>query len=168
MDLDVAQQHQTDQGGPWDYVPSGTWGGHAVVGVAYDSSPTGTDITVVTWGKTLGMTLSFEQKQVAEAWVVLWPEHLGSKEFMAGVDVAALAKDYEALTGKSFPAPLPPAPAPPPAPNPGPTPPPNPVPGPDAADKAFAKVLKPWAQGWHPFTHALKTAAQAWLRAKGL
>ena len=38
VDLDVAQQGQTDAG-LWDYVArSGTWGGHAIPGGAYTSS----------------------------------------------------------------------------------------------------------------------------------
>jgi hypothetical protein len=36
---------------------------------------------------------------VEEAWIVIWPEHLGTKEFEQGVDLAQLQADYQALTG---------------------------------------------------------------------
>ena len=36
---------------------------------------------------------------VEEAWVVVWPEHLGTREFEQGVDLAQLKADYQALTG---------------------------------------------------------------------
>jgi hypothetical protein len=162
VDLDVAQQQQTDRGGPWSYSPSPTWGGHAVLGVAYDSSPTGTDITVVTWGETMGMTLSFEQRQVQEAWVCLWPEHLGSKEFLQGVNLSALAADYEALTGRRFPV----------QPNPSPQPGPQPVPAPpavDPADEALVKDLRHWLTEHHTGDNRRAVASVVkWMAAKGL
>ena len=49
-------------------------------------------------------TEAFRTHQVEEAWVVIWPEHLGSKAFLAGVDETALAADYYSLTGREFPA----------------------------------------------------------------
>ena len=30
---------------------------------------------------------------------MIWPEHLGSKEFLAGVNLTAFAADYTAITG---------------------------------------------------------------------
>ncbi len=44
---------------------------------------------------------------VEEAWVVIWPEHLGSAEFLQGVDLAQLATDYQALTGNPLVLPTP-------------------------------------------------------------
>ena len=48
-------------------------------------------------------TDNFWANGVEESWVVIWPEHLGSKEFLAGVDLAAFAADYTAITGQPFP-----------------------------------------------------------------
>jgi hypothetical protein len=36
--------------------------------------------------------------------VVIWPEHLGTKAFLEGVDMAQLAADYRAITGGDLPA----------------------------------------------------------------
>lgn len=122
VNLETAQQTQTDQGGPWDYVPSGVWGGHAVVAGQYTS--TNPDIAVVTWAEVMPTTDQFVAHQLEEAWVVIWPEHLTHPAFQAGIDLQQLAADYKALTGKDFPAPAP-APTPPPAPVPPPAPQPS-------------------------------------------
>ena len=42
------------------------------------------------------------QQLVEEAWVVIWPEHLGSKEFLAGIDLEQLQADYQELTGEAL------------------------------------------------------------------
>jgi hypothetical protein len=110
VDLQQAQQAQTDAG-TWDYRPSGVWGGHAVLGGAFASSPAEL-IDVVTWGKRVRMTPRFVGAQLSEAWAVVWPEHLTDKGFLAGVNLPAFASAYEAITGKPFPAPVPPPPAP--------------------------------------------------------
>lgn len=110
--LDVAQQDQTDEG-TWDYVRrSDVWGGHAVLAGRYTSAKSGADISVVTWGEIVGTTDAFWTHQVDEAWVCIWPEHLGAKEFLDGVDLDALAADYKALTGKDLPVSPQPAPTP--------------------------------------------------------
>lgn len=139
VDLKEAQQTQTDNGGPWDYVKrSGEWGGHAVLAGSYTGATgTGqTDVSVVTWAEVLGTTDAFWMHQVQEAWVVIWPEHLGTREFAEGVDQAALAAAYTALTGREFP--VQPAPV-------DPVPPVGPVgPVPDAADQALAVAFNTW------------------------
>ena len=43
---------------------------------------------------------------------MIWPEHLGGKEFLDGVDLARLAADYQEITGRPLPVPAPPPPAP--------------------------------------------------------
>lgn len=116
--LETAQQSQTDHG-TWDYQRSPVWGGHAVLGGAYRSSPS-EQIDVITWAQRVHMTQRFIQAQSQEAWVIIWPEHLAAKGFLEGIDLRSLAADYEAITGRPFPAPVPP-PAPP-APNPTPSP----------------------------------------------
>lgn len=145
VDLQVAQQGQTNQPNPtWDYVPSGDWGGHAIVAGAYDST-TG-DVDVVSWGMRVRTTPAFRRNQLQEVWVPIWPELLQSNKFVASIDVAQLAVLYQELTGDTLPVPAPPAPVPP-APQP-PTPPtpvppapqppaPQPVPAPPAGGASF-------------------------------
>lgn len=113
VDLQVAQQSQTSRA-LWDYVPSDEWGGHAVMCAGYNN-PTD-EFRVVTWGKAIHATERFMLHQLDEAWVVVWPEHLAHPAFLEGVDVAALASAYTALTGREFPAVVPPQPSPTPAP----------------------------------------------------
>src|SRR5437899_1335003 len=75
VNLETAQQVQT-QRQLWDYAPSSLWGGHAVLTGRYTSARTGGDLAVITWAEIVGLTDAFEQHQVEEAWVVIWPEHL--------------------------------------------------------------------------------------------
>lgn len=102
LSLQTAQQRQT----VWDYTPgSGQWGGHAVFAGRYND-PTGTDqdrVGIVTWGEVLDTTRGFIDNIEDEAWVVIWPHHLGSASFLEGVNVEALASAYQDLTGHSFP-----------------------------------------------------------------
>lgn len=126
--LRTAQQTQT----VWDFSQTRVWGGHAIYTAGYTAPRRRT----ISWGDEYEFTDAFEQNQLDEAWIVIWPEHLESKAFMEGVDVNALAAAYKDLTGQELPLPEPPpAPAPePPAPTPGPEPtptPPEPAPSPD-------------------------------------
>lgn len=169
VNLQLAQQDQTNTG-VWDYAPSGEWGGHAVLAGRYTSAPTGTDISVITWGQVVGVTDAFWRNQVEEAWVCLWPEHLGTVEFEQGVSIAQLAADYKALTGADFPAPQP-APGPvPPSPAPGPQPPtPAPLNRPDAADIALVASVGPWAAERHiGENRKVATAFRSWRASRGL
>lgn len=128
VNLQVAQQGQTNQG-TWDYVPSGDWGGHAILAGAYDPN----EVTLITWARKVMATNAFTDHQLLEAYVVIWPEHLTDQGFLAGVNLAAFAEDYQTITGRSFPVPVPapaPVPVPVPAPVPGPVPAPVPVPVP--------------------------------------
>lgn len=154
VNLQTAQQSQTNAGGPWDYQPSGVWGGHAVLAGLYtsDSVARHSDVSVVTWGTVLGTTDTFWTRQVTEAWVVIWPEHLSSVAFQQGVDLVTLAADYKALTGRDFPTVTPPAP-----------------PSGDATDRVLAAAVRPWVDQRHvgangAAAHAVKT----WLTTKGL
>src|SRR5262249_35447468 len=95
----------------------------------------------------------------------IWPEHLGSKAFLEGVDQAQLAADYQALTGRPLPVP---APTPPPAPTPAPD-------EPTADDVAFAHVMTgaehgtPWIAEHHIGANGrVAAAAKVWLAAKQL
>ena len=69
--------------------------GHSVlVGGYLDNS----NLKVVTWGETAQLTKAFAVSRMREAWVVIWPEHLGSRRFMNGVNLAQLRSEFEALT----------------------------------------------------------------------
>jgi hypothetical protein len=136
--LEAVQQQQTSQG-VWDYRPSGLWGGHAILGGAYQNQPEG--IEVITWAQVVRMTDAFMLHQETEAWVVIWPEHLTDAGFLQGVNLAALAADFEQMTGKKFPAVVPPTP-----PTPGPTPPSGP------STTTLKNVAALW--GWKPHERA--------------
>jgi hypothetical protein len=40
---------------------------------------------------------------VSEAWVIIWPEMLGTTQFLEGIDTAAANAAYEELTGRPWP-----------------------------------------------------------------
>lgn len=177
-----AQMSQFDGGQPWDYVSgSPDDGGHSVLTGGYGaggSGQLGGDEKFITWAQETSFTDRYWSREVEECWVVIWPEHLGSKAFQEGVDLAQFAADYTALTGKPFPVPVPSPPAPVPAPPPVPVPPAPPVPVPpvppvpvpsDAADQQLWGATRTWAGEHH--TGGNKKAAQAvtvWAQVKGL
>jgi hypothetical protein len=137
IDVLSANETEFDDGQPWDYVPgSQDVGGHSILVGGYGAIGTGQlggDEKFITWAEETSFTDAFWSNQVSECWAVVWPEHLGSQEFLAGVDLQQLAADYAAITGQPFPAPVPPAPSPTPTPTPpSPTPPLPPVPTPPA------------------------------------
>lgn len=166
VDLETAQQSQTTSGGPWNYAPSGEWGGHAVLGGLYTSDATAghSDVSVVTWGQVMGTTDAFFQHQLMEAHVLIFPEHLGTAEFQQGVDTAALSADYQALTGQPFPV----IPSPSPAPAPPPPAPSAITAAQTAANAQLATVAREWLAQWHPMGRALGQELIAWLQAWGL
>jgi len=131
-----ANQQEFEDGKPWDFVPtSPVEGGHSVLGGGYGATTSTRpalkgDAKFITWADETSMTDAFWQNQVDECWVVIWPEHLGTAQFLAGINLPALAAAYQALTGNVLPIPIPPAPTPTPAPTPPPTPAPVPVPVP--------------------------------------
>lgn len=116
-DLDVAQQGQTDNG-LWEYVPrSAPWGGHATLGGAYTSrlGPGLADIALITWMERVSTTQPFITHQLSEAFAVVWAPLWDHPDFQAGVDRAALAADFTAVTGRPWPGP--PVPPPPSSPS---------------------------------------------------
>jgi hypothetical protein len=154
FDVLEANETQFDNGEVWDYVSgSPDVGGHSVLtggyGIPQASSPAqlGGDEKFVTWAQETSFTDKFWSKQVGECWVVIWPEHLGSQEFLAGVDLQQLAADYTEITGDPFPSAVPPGPdptpppAPPPAPGPTPDPTPDPAP-PGCIEWILSKIAK--------------------------
>jgi hypothetical protein len=97
-----ANQKEFSEGRAWtDVAGSAIDGGHAILGGGY----TRADIKFITWAKETEFARSFWNgvvqgaPLVEEAWVVIWPEHLGTTAFEQGVDQAQLAADYQALTG---------------------------------------------------------------------
>jgi hypothetical protein len=104
----------------WDYHPGQPIeGGHGVLAGGYAGQVVN-DIRFITWADETGMTDAFWQNLVdnpnGEAWVLIWPENLGTKQFVDGIDMNTLASDYQAITGKTLPVPpgpIPPAPVPP-------------------------------------------------------
>lgn len=173
INVQDAQQTQFSEGKPWDWVSgSGIDGGHSIVSGGYGPAGAGQlggDERFITWAEETSFTDKYWGKGVEECWVVIWPEHLGTVEFQQGVDVSALAADYQAITGKAFPAVVPPAPSP------TPTPTPTPTPGPSPASATFANVLmaenaagQPWYLQRHDsYIHTVAKAAGAWLEAEG-
>jgi len=108
---------------PWDYRSNQQLlGGHAVLAGGY-SSDIKNNIRFITWALETGLTDNFWKNLVqyvgGEAWVVIWKENLGTKQFVQGIDVEALAKSFTDLTGEELPLPEPPVPPEPPIPNPG-------------------------------------------------
>ncbi len=105
-----ANETQFDQGRPWDYVPnSANLGGHGVLAGDYLGQPHA-DIRFVTWAQVTCFTDAYWKNEVEEAWLVIFEEHFGTKQFVQGVDLNALKADYKALTGRNLPVPTPPPP----------------------------------------------------------
>jgi hypothetical protein len=97
-----ANQKEFAEGRPWtDVAGSAIDGGHAILGGGYTPG----DIKFITWAKETEFARSFWDGVVGgtplveEAWVVIWPEHLGTTAFEEGINQAQLAADYQALTG---------------------------------------------------------------------
>lgn len=127
--VQVAAAQQDQFPGTWDYVEgSPIEGGHAIIdGGHLDGSGSGAvDVKAACWAAEFGTTDEFLSKQMDEAWLPITAWHLGSKEFIAGMDVATLAADITAITGQPFPVAVNPDPAP--VPDPTPVPVPDPVP----------------------------------------
>lgn len=115
-----ANQQEFAAGQPWDWdASSPVDGGHSIVTGGYGApgaGPLGGDERFITWAAETSFTDAFWANSVEEAWVVIWPEHLGSREFLQGVDLTALAADYQEITGRALPVPAP-SPSPAPAPS---------------------------------------------------
>lgn len=88
----------------WSVPPGGTqgngapgsWGGHAVPVVAYDSL----GLTVVTWGQLKRMTWGFWAAYCDEAYAVLSEDFVNANKVAAnGIDLTALRADLQQVTG---------------------------------------------------------------------
>ena len=139
-DLSTAQQQQLEQHPPvWDYTRrAGEWGGHAILAAGRYTDRPGAladRVGLITWAEVVDATDAFITRQVPECYVVVWPWHLRDATFVAGVDLAGLASDYEVLTGRPFPHAV--------APEPQPEPVPGPAPAADA-DAALVAAFDSW------------------------
>ncbi|KAL9100765.1 MAG: hypothetical protein Q9163_003897 [Psora crenata] len=90
---------QFNNGEQWTYQPTGEKPlGHAVMAGAYDPN-----IKIVTWGKVVSLTEGYWKKEnVFDAFVVIWPEHIGTRRFMTGVSLQQLADQYRKMIGKDM------------------------------------------------------------------
>lgn len=88
----------------WSVAPQGTqgdgapgsWGGHAVPVVAYDSL----GLTVVTWGQLKHMTWNFWNTYCDEAYAVLSEDFVNANKIAAnGIDLQSLQADLNQVTG---------------------------------------------------------------------
>jgi hypothetical protein len=131
VNVQDANQDEFSDSQPWDHVKgSPVDGGHSFMAGGYGTGGIGAlsgKTRFETWAAETSMTAAFLAQSVEEMWVVIWPEHFGSKAFLAGVDLDQLAADYQEITGKTIVVPEPspvPVPVPPsPVPTPDPTPP---------------------------------------------
>lgn len=119
IDFPAVAMYQFTHDEPWDVVRNdgGSQGGHAVLGVKYD---TASGLWYwITWGKAQPVTFDFVKKYVTEAWVAIsreWVDATGHTP--AGLDLHGLGEDFAALTDSPnpFPGPNPPNPPQPPTP----------------------------------------------------
>lgn len=97
LQLPESAKAQIHAGEPWDWKGTligenepGTWGGHAVDVVGYDSA----GVTVVTWGMLQKMTWSFWHRYCDEAYSVISQDYLtGKKVTPDGFDIETLNAD---------------------------------------------------------------------------
>lgn len=143
-----ANEQEFAEGKPWDYHRnSPDAGGHSVLTGGYGApgaGPLGGDERMETWAEETSFTDRYWNRKVEEAWVVIWPEHLTHPDFLEGIDLAAFAAAYTAITGRPFPAVVPPQPAPVPSPPPSPTP--SPAPTPDPRLVQVVALMDEWAR----------------------
>ena len=106
----ACNQAEFTDGEPWDALAgSADEGGHSIITGGYlpGGGPLAGGRQFVTWAQETSFTDAFWTGQVEECWAVIWPEHLGTDAFEAGVDGAALAAAYQQVTGKPLVIPAP-------------------------------------------------------------
>jgi len=145
-ELTQANMDQFNAGLSWDVVAgSQQIGGHAFPMVGYSAD----GIDVVTWAKVQPASLAFLAQQIDEIWVTITPDHWANPTFRAGLDIAKLAADFQAITGQPLPVPPPPPPTDP--------------------DQALAAVAHRWVREHHVGeNHHMVVALKNWLTAKNL
>jgi hypothetical protein len=142
-ELTVVNEQEFDARKSWSEAPtSQVVGGHAFLTGGYGGSGTGPlagKYRLITWAEEWSFTEQFLSTRVEEMWAVIWPEHIKGKFFLAGMDMPKFAADYQAITGRPFPAVIP---------SPAPSPPPGKYIA-DDLDRALADQLDPWAASHH-------------------
>ena len=100
-----------EDGKPWTVsADAGHFERHAVLAGGYNP-----EVQFVTWGRIASFSQGYWtglldnpdlRDMVDEAWVVIWPEHVGTRRFMIGVNFQQLAEEFHELTGRilDFPA----------------------------------------------------------------
>jgi len=93
--LPVSAQTQDiwGDGGQGGDATAGSWGGHAIYIVGYDT----THVSFVSWGKLMKMTWTFWLAYVDEAYGILWASFIKAGKAPNGYDVAALTAEVAAL-----------------------------------------------------------------------
>lgn len=139
-------QQQEFPNKPWTWDPSGAnGGGHCFLLTGFVRAKK--LFTGVCWAAAFPITEDYLNNGLDEAWLLIWPSMLQSREFTAGTDVATFAADVAAATGQPFPVAVPaPAPSPSPGPSPAPSPAPQPDPTPAPTTVGIPKIAEP-AQG---------------------
>ncbi|HEX3820929.1 MAG TPA: hypothetical protein VHW45_11370 [Candidatus Sulfotelmatobacter sp.] len=102
LQLPISAQAQVQNHQPWSVPPGGptgngkpgSWGGHAIPVVAYDSR----GVTVVTWGALQVMTWSFWETYCEEAYAIVSNDYLtGKKTTPQGFNMTQLVADLADL-----------------------------------------------------------------------
>jgi len=98
LELPVTAQTQkvwsVPPGGARGQGAPGSWGGHAVPVIGYDSH----HITVITWGAIKKMTWSFWDAYCDESYAIISSDFAGTKPAPNGFDLAALQQDLKVIT----------------------------------------------------------------------
>jgi hypothetical protein len=102
VQLPISAKAQVQNNQPWSVPPGGTtgdgakgsWGGHAIPVVAYDSR----GVTCVTWGALQSMTWSFWEAYCEEAYAILSSDYLTKKkQTPQGFNLQQLQADLQDL-----------------------------------------------------------------------
>lgn len=100
MALPLSAQTQTvwsvPPGGAKGKGAPGSWGGHAVPVIGYDSH----GLTIITWGAIKKMTWSFWNAYCDESYAIISTDFAGDKPAPNGFDIAALEADLKLVVGK--------------------------------------------------------------------
>lgn len=102
----VALQDSQQSQYRWHYEPSALWGYHAILAGADTQQTTGEDVAVISWADRIGTRDGFVKQQLVESYVPIFRLQWTHPDFMKGVDRAAFAKNYTAITGQPFPLPV--------------------------------------------------------------
>jgi hypothetical protein len=101
-------EQQFDENLPWSIVPgSPVVGGHSIITGGYSradvySGALAGSAKFITWAEETSFEQSYWSHYVEECWAVIWPEHLGTESFEAGIDEEQLQTEYEDITGKTY------------------------------------------------------------------